>query len=415
MKDSRTDLPDRDSFYEDADRFFADGATTATPLVLLCIDVGGVDLILRTFGPFDRDALLREIGRRIREAVPETTDLYHITQARFALPLRRLSYRQARQTAKRIIEALSEPFYVRSIPHHVRPYIGIGCAPNHAGDISELVRASVAACEQARGNPRLDYAIFDPDRDAHERARFHLMADLGRAMEEGDQLHMAYQPHIDLRTGCCVGAEVLCRWNHPTRGWIPPATFVPFVEHTTLMMPFTELTLAKGLADLPDVCDGFLAVNLSPVLFRNPSLRDRVMDKLRFFNVPGHRLCLEVTETGIVDEPARAVETLEGLRARNIAIAVDDFGTGHSSLADLANLPVDRIKIDRYFVQNLDKRWAEAIVGASATLAATLGMTTVAEGIEDAAQLRRCRELGVDIGQGFYLARPMFKSDFKAW
>jgi EAL domain-containing protein (putative c-di-GMP-specific phosphodiesterase class I) len=156
-------------------------------------------------------------------------------------------------------------------------------------------------------------------------------------------------------------------------------------------------------------------MKLSPVLFREPDFLERLLEHTRFFDTGLEQVHFEVTETGIMDQPNRASNTLNQIRERGSRVAVDDFGTGHSSLAYLADLPVDEIKIDKLFVQNIDRPWGEAIVGAAAALAGKLGMTTVAEGIETREQYDSCRDLGVTVGQGFLMARPMFHQQFQQW
>jgi len=297
-------------------------------------------------------------------------------------------------------------------------HVGISNYPNHADSISELVRTSVFACHQAR-KLHTDIATFDSELDEQERHRFRLMLDLERALQNNGEVQLAYQPQVHLSSGECVGAEGLCRWHHPMLGMIPPMHFLPFVEQTSLMMPFTEATLSAGLGELAiwqkQGFEGSVAINLSPALFRRPDLLDRLLDHFRFSNVSLESVHFEVTETGIIEQPNRAINTLTELRNRGSRISVDDFGTGHSSLAYLADLPINTIKIDKHFIQNLSKPWGEAIVGAATTLGQKLGLTTVAEGIETESDYQRCRELGVNIGQGYYIGRPMPREDFQRW
>ncbi|HKJ88094.1 MAG TPA: EAL domain-containing protein, partial [Gammaproteobacteria bacterium] len=266
---------------------------------------------------------------------------------------------------------------------------------------------------------RSGYAIFDGTWDQQERERFRLMVDLGEALHAGGQIQVAYQPKLELGTGRCTGVEALCRWNHPEEGFIPPGHFLPFVEHTSLLLPLTEAVVANSLADLASWqdrgFDGDLAINLSPTLFRDPDFKERLLDQFRYANLDPGQVHFEVTETGIMEEPNQGIHTLSEIRGWGCKVAVDDFGTGHSSLAYLADLPVDSLKIDKHFVQGLAHPWGEAIVGASVTLARKLGLDTIAEGIEEEGQLRKCRELGCDCGQGFYLGRPMFRKDFEHW
>ncbi len=415
-RDSRTLLPDRDSFYRDIQPLLEDAGTQA--LVLLVIDIDGVDFILRTFGPRERDHLIAEVGQRIQQTLARDTTPYHITQERFAVVLPEGTYRHATRCAQSLVDALRQPFDITGIAYCLDAHVGISHYPNHGETINELVRTGVFACHQARES-RTDYATFDQSLDEQERHRFRLMLDLERALQNGREIRLAYQPVVELNSGRCVGVEGLCRWHHPRLGNMSPAHFLPFVEQTALMMPLTEATLGLGLNDLAAWSargfDGDLTINLSPVLFRRSDLLDRLLEHFRFHNTAVERLGLEITETGIMEQPNRAINTLGEIRDRGCRIAVDDFGTGHSSLAYLADLPIDVIKIDMYFVQNLERPWGEAIVSAAATLGHKLGLTTVAEGIEQQAQYHKCRELGVTLGQGYYIGHPMFREELDQW
>lgn len=417
-RESRTLLPNRESFYRDVTPLVAEADAAATSLVLLCIDIDGIDFILRTFGPGARDMLVADVGHRIQETAESNSAPYYITQNRFTVLMAETGYLHITRQAQALVDALRSPFDVAGVSYQLDAHVGISHYPNHADSIGELVRTCVFACHQARESHR-DFAAFDQELDETERHRFRLMVDLQTALARPGEIRLAYQPLVELESGRCVGLEGLCRWNHPTLGPVPPAHFLPFVEHTSLMMPFTEATLGQGLDDLATWrshgFEGVLAINLSPILFRRADLLERLLEPFRFSGMAAENLHFEITETGIMDQPNRAANTLAQIRDHGSRISVDDFGTGHSSLAYLADLPIDTIKIDKYFVQNLAQPWGEAIVGAAATLAVKLGLTTVAEGIEDEFQYRKCRELGVDVGQGFYIGYPMFREDLEPW
>jgi len=413
--DSRTQLPNRDSFYFDLAPVLE---ARDVSVVLLVVDVEGIDFILRTFGPAERDNVVRDIGLRIREAVGSEHTPYHITQGRFAVALTDNTYLHATQRARELVATLEKPFNISGIAYHLNGYVGISHYPNHAKSQSELVRTGVFACYQAR-SVESRYATFDRQVDEEERQRFHLMLDLENALDTQDQIKLAYQPQIHLKSGNCVGAEALCRWEHPEQGYMSPGIFFPFVEQSPLIMPLTELVLSIGLRDLSrwqrHGFEGAIALNLSSTLFRQPDLLERLKEHFRFTNMGMEQVHFEVTETGIMDQPNRAIHTLTALGEGGSKVAVDDFGTGHSSLAYLADLPIHIIKIDMHFVQNLDKPWGQAIVGAAVTLAEKLGLETVAEGIENEDQLTQCRELGVTVGQGYHIAKPMFRAEFEKW
>lgn len=387
-------------------------------LVLLSTEIQGLDFVLRTFGPTERNQVVKEVGRRIQEAAGTESLLYHISEGCFALILVRSNYRLAIEKAKTLVAGLKEPFSVGGVYYHLKAHIGISHYPSHGDTVEELVRTSAFACHMARENQQ-DYASFDQEWDKWEQYRFHLVLDLEQALEQETGIDLAFQPLIDLETGHCTGVEGLCRWRHSQLGAIAPSDFLPYVEQTPLMMSLTEVTLGIGMQ-----ChsfwrkggfDGSLSINLSPALFRQPDLLERLQEQFRFFNTPPDKLHFEVTETGIMEQPNKAIQTLNTIRSWGCKISVDDFGTGHSSLAYLADLPIDIIKIDKHFIQNLSLPWGEAIVGATAMLAEKLGLKTVGEGIENEQQYAKCRELGVTYAQGFFIARPMLKKDFEEW
>ncbi|SFD30621.1 diguanylate cyclase (GGDEF) domain-containing protein [Thiohalospira halophila DSM 15071] len=417
-RDARTGLANREAFYRETEPLAEQALATGGSLVLLVVDIDNVDFALRTFGPRERDEVVRAIGERLEAAAPEGVRPYHIMQGRFTLVLQDIPYQRAVRVARALLDACREPLEVQGAPYRLEAQVGVGHFPHHADTLDQWVRAAVFATHQAR-TTRSGYAIFDTSWDRRDRQRFRRLVDLGEALEHGDEICVAYQPQVDLTTGECTGVEALCRWEHPREGLIPPGDFMPFAEQSHLIGPLTEAVVAEALADLASWRErgfgGDVSINLSPGLFRDPDLQDRLMAHFRFANMDPQQVRFEVTESGIIEEPNRGINTLAAFRSRGSRISVDDFGTGHSSLAYLADLPVDELKIDKHFIQGLGHAWGEAIVGASVTLAGKLGLDTVAEGIETELQRDKCRELGCGRAQGFFTGRPMFRADFEAW
>lgn len=418
MLDSRTQLPDRDSFYVDVSALLEAHGLQEKSLVLLNIEIDRLEFILRTFGPDERDLVIREVGHRIRSVWKHAVTPYHITQGRFALILADTSYQQAVRQAQNVVDALRAPFLVCGVSFNLEAHVGISNYPNHAKSIGDLVRTAAFACHLARER-RNDFATFDRQLDEWERHRFRLLTDLDAALRSQSDVQLAFQPLVNFTTGACEGMEGLCRWTHAEFGPIPPGNFLPYVEQTPLMLPLTEYTLGLGAQNLVYLDNkgfrGSLAINLSPALFRQPNLLQRFEDIIRYHNIDPDRLHFEITETGIMEHPNRAANLLQEFRNWGSKVSVDDFGTGYSSLAYLADLPIDIIKIDKHFIQNLAKAGNEAIVGATAMLATRLGLCSVAEGIEDQFQFDKCRELGVSFGQGYFIGRPMPRQELVKW
>ncbi len=411
---STTSMPGRQDFYRDA----GDMLVKNESVVLMSIEVDGLSFILRTFGPDERNKVVAEIIRRMEGILGDEMICYQVAPDNFALMLVDSDYFEATEHTSELVVRLREPFLIGGVSYGLRVHAGISHFPNHAETVNELVRTSAFACFQARTSRAL-YATFDKALDAEERHRFHLMVDLERCLKEQEGIQLAYQPIVHLGTGKIGGVEGLCRWEHSRLGMIPPGDFLPYAERSTLISALTALTLGLGLDSLASWqskgFDGVLSINLSPSLFNQPGLFERFKEQLKFHNISPECINFEITETGIMEHPNTAVNILREIRDYGSTVSVDDFGTGHSSLAYLADLPVDCIKIDRHFIHNLSLPWGEAIVGATAVLAQKLKLTTVAEGIESEEELLKCQELGVTSGQGYFIGRPVFEAEFESW
>ncbi|MGQ0433208.1 MAG: putative bifunctional diguanylate cyclase/phosphodiesterase, partial [Microthrixaceae bacterium] len=261
--------------------------------------------------------------------------------------------------------------------------------------------------------------LYDLTRDGHSASSLAMVSDLREAIES-ESIEVHFQPQIDLATGAVMGVEALARWQHPTRGWVSPDEFVATAERAGLIRPLTDLVLRRALAQ----CATWraagreirMSVNISARSLLQASLPEDVGEHLREAGVPASAVCLELTETSMLIDPRRTVETLHRLRAIGLTIAIDDFGTGHSSLAYLKDLPVGEIKIDKSFVFGMrEDRFDEAIVCSIIDLARHLLVPVVAEGIEDDLTARRLQELGCAFGQGYTFSKAMPAAELDAW
>ncbi|MEA2167233.1 MAG: hypothetical protein QOF76_533, partial [Solirubrobacteraceae bacterium] len=260
---------------------------------------------------------------------------------------------------------------------------------------------------------------YEMEQDQHSIQRLALAGELRRAIENGE-LVLHYQPKIDVASGRVVGAEALCRWQHPTLGLVMPDDFVPMAEHTGLITPLTKTVLNIALAQIARWRDAgnrmSVAVNLSARSFLDSQLLDELPGMLEAWGVDPALLELEITESMIVGDPERARAVLGRLNDLGVTLAIDDFGTGYSSLAYLRALPVDEIKIDRSFVMEMaGTDSGETIVRSIIDLAHNLGLRAVAEGVEDQGLLTRLTELGCDVAQGYYISRPLPVARFEQW
>jgi EAL domain-containing protein (putative c-di-GMP-specific phosphodiesterase class I) len=288
--------------------------------------------------------------------------------------------------------------------------IGTALAPDHGTEAACLLQRADVAMYQAK-DARTGFQTYDPARDRHSRERLALMAELRRALER-DELILHYQPKVELESGRVAGVEALVRWQHPTHGLRGPGAFLPHAEHTALMRPLTLHVLRTALADLArwrgDGLDLTVAVNLAVQNLLDLRTPAQVGELLAEFGLSPSVLILEVTESLLLHDPARAGEVLRDLREMGCGLALDDFGTGYSSLEHLKRLPVHELKIDKSFVMTMDRDPADrAIVASTAALGRALGLRVVAEGVESAASASVLAAIGCDLAQGFHYSPPV--------
>jgi EAL domain-containing protein (putative c-di-GMP-specific phosphodiesterase class I) len=296
--------------------------------------------------------------------------------------------------------------------------IGIAVGPGNARTAEELLRLADLAMYSAKGG-RAGAAVYDEGRDGSGRHRLEDVAGLRRAIA-GDELVLHYQPKLALSTGEIEGVEALVRWQHPTRGLLQPDAFIDLAESAGLMAPLTRRVIDMALAQCRAWADGgrllTVAVNVSPSNLVDEDFPDEVAALLAASGMPAGALVLEVTESLLMEDRERAVRVLARLRDDGVGVAIDDYGTGYSSLAYLAALPVTELKLDRAFVGEMTgSPRAESIVTSTLHLAHALGLVFVAEGVEDQATVDVLTFLGCDIVQGFHLSRPLPAAALEAW
>ena len=391
------------------DHLIAVAARDPSPFSLLMIDLDRFKEINDTLGHRTGDLFLQAIGPRLQPLLRPTDTLARIGGDEFVILLPTASLEAAREIAERARQTLSRPIALPDFVATIDSSIGIVGFPRHGEDAETLMQRADIAMYLAK-TERTGDAIYDPLTDPYDPERLSLVADLRDAIA-AKAIEVYYQPKLDVRTLQPIGVEALARWNHRERGMIRPDEFIPLAEHTGLIKPLTELVLRQAVRQCRSWEDAGrslpVAVNLSVANLLDIDLVPTIGRILEEERLAPTQLQLEITESTIMVDPERAQRVLLELAEMGIALSVDDFGTGYSSLAYLRRLPVQELKIDQSFIRHLaaDNEDA-AVVRATIQLGHSLGLTIVAEGVEDARSLERLTELGCDSLQGFHLCVP---------
>jgi len=416
--DALTGLPNRTLIREQLGAALEDGRSHDRAAALLMMDLDHFKEVNDTFGHDAGDALLRQIGPRLREVLPKGAAVARLGGDEFGIVLPEADEVEATAAAGRLLLALDRPFEVHGQLLDIASSIGIAVYPQHGDSADGLLRCGDIALFVAKRS-RGAFVVYAPEHDRRGLSRLTLMAELRQGIAAG-QLVLHFQPLVSLRDRSITGVEALVRWNHPLRGMVPPAEFIPFAEKTRLIQPLTQWALHAALRQCR-IWHGEghtipVAVNISMRDLVDPRFPDVVAATLRETQAEPAWLRLEITESIIMSEPERAIETLGRLRKLGIRLSVDDFGTGYSSLAYLHRLPVDEIKIDKSFVSRIAAASSGAsIVRASVDLGHSLRLETVAEGVEGARTWDLLAALGCDTAQGFYISRPMAAAGLLSW
>jgi diguanylate cyclase (GGDEF)-like protein len=405
--DMLTNLPNRVLFREHLENEFA-RIQSGHGFAVHCLDLDHFKTVNDTLGHPVGDELLKAVASRLVEAVPHSDFVARIGGDEFAVVQTDVTRpEQCSQLASRIVELISRPYDIEGRHIVVGTSIGIAIAPNDGANPDVLLKNADMALYLAKGDGRGTHRFFEREMDKRLQARRSLELDLRKAIADGEfELH--YQPILYLQTGKVSGFEALLRWNHPERGRMSPADFIPLAEETGLILPLGEWVLRTACAQAAHWPQPVgVAVNLSAMQFKGRNLVQMTLNALAASGLAAGRLDLEITETVLLQDEANTLATLHQLREVGVQISMDDFGTGYSSLAYLRNFPFDKIKIDRSFVRDmLVRKDCQAIIHAVVGLARSLGITTIIEGIETKEQLETAKAFGCDEGQGFLFSKP---------
>ncbi|TCV93226.1 diguanylate cyclase/phosphodiesterase [Luteibacter rhizovicinus] len=414
--DTLTGLPNRAFLMHELQEALA--STEKPALAVMFIDLDGFKSINDTLGHQAGDSFLRAVATSLRSSVRERDTVSRFGGDEFVVVVQ--SYggmENLVRVCRKVLDLVSQPVNVAGQLVAVSPSIGVAVAPHDGRDAETLLRNADAAMYAVKETGKADFRFYEEGMHEQARERLALTVELREALQRGE-LSVEYQPKRNLRSGALAGVEALARWHHPTRGDVPPTVFVAVAERSGLIHALGEYMLHSVLQQ---VCDwdavgtrvDYVAINLSMHELSRPAFVDTLHRAVKSFGVDPMRIRFELTESSAMRQPEETLRQLRKLRSHGFALLIDDFGAGYWNLGHLRELPVGTIKIDQSFVRgsayNLaDREITEAIVG----LAKKLNMETIAEGVETEAQADWLRDMGCDIGQGYFFARPMTADAF---
>lgn len=417
--DRLTGLPNRERFREAVQAAIAANTASAVPLAVITLDLDRFKHVNDVLGYAFGDLLLQAVAERLRLQVRHPSDMVaRLGGNEFAVLLYSNTAEAALDVAQRIAQSFETPLAFEEQTVDLSAGIGIACWPTDASDADTLLSRSEIAMYVAKR--KLDGPLlYSPAFDSTSSQTLSLLTELRRAVDH-HELRLYLQPKVSLNGKAGMAAEALVRWQHPTRGLVPPMEFIPFAEQTGFVRQLTLWMFEEASRLLADPRTQNMAlrisVNLSTRDLLDPDLSTRLGTTLTRHGLSAQSFCLEITESAIMDDPHRAEAMLNRLSEQGFKLSIDDFGTGYSSLAYLKRLPVNELKIDKSFVMGMEADEDDAkIVKSTIDLAHNLGLTVVAEGVENAAILEQLRALTCDEAQGYHLSRPMAIDAFLAW
>nr|WP_246767740.1 MULTISPECIES: EAL domain-containing protein [unclassified Bradyrhizobium] len=412
--DSLTGLANRNLFKERIDEALARHRRMKTPFAVLLCDLDKFKSVNDALGHQCGDALLRQVAGRIKAEIREVDTAARMGGDEFALIVMpgRGSLRDGTSIlADRLVKALAAPYDIDGHPIVIGCSIGVALVPEHGARIDEILRNADLALYKSKNAGRNCFNVYSPHLTVEADQRSLLEIELREAIWR-EEIEVFYQPVVELATGRTVSVEALARWRHPARGFVPPAEFIPIAEEAGLIVELGNLVLAKACRDamkMPD--DVKIAVNLSAVQFTKSNLIDVVKFALAESGLPERRLELEITESVFLADSAENLKTLRSLKALGVSIALDDFGVGYSSLSYLTDFPFDKVKVDKAFMDRIDRPETRAVLGSIVQLVRTLNLAIVAEGVETQQQVDEIGALGIPLGQGYFFRKPVPLAD----
>lgn len=416
--DRLTGLPNRYRARELLNKAIKQAAEKGGSVACIILDINRFKEINDALGHELGDQLLQTIAERLRNSLWQYDMVTRFGGDEFAMILKMSDENHITQVINKITDLSDDPLIINNSPLLVESTLGVATYPKDGGDADTIMRkAEVAMYSARKSGSTFDY--YRPEHDPHSRQRLQLTAELQGAHER-EELELHFQPQIDMGSGRIIGAEALCRWKHPQKGYVSPATFIPVAEETGIIGPMTIWVLRTSLSQCSEwIAQGHdltVSVNLSARLLHDINLPGRIAQLLKEADFAARNLELEITETALMIDPALAVETLTLINNMGVRLSLDDFGSGYMSLSYLRNMPVDSIKIDMSFIRNmLIDEDDSTIVNTIIDLGHNLGCKVIAEGVENRDTYKALEKRKCDAVQGYYISQPLAPGDFSEW
>ena len=416
--DLLTELPNRVQLISHLEEAIEREGADTDGVALMMLSLDRFSEIQEGVGIAGADDLLKKVALRLAGVAEASHFIARMADDSFAIIISQADAERAHELAQRIQRAMTDPFELAGVPLDVRTTSGIALFPAHGASADALIRRSDIAVRRAR-TAGIEYALYSGKGETETPQRLILLAELRKAIKDDDLL-LYFQPKIDVRAGAVSAVEALVRWQHPERGMVPPKDFIPQAEQTGLIKPLTDWVLDAAWKQISHWqrlgIEMPIAVNVSPNTFRDPDFLKQLIALGTQADARLDLLQLEVTESALMEDPERSHDILSRIRDLGIQIFLDDFGTGYSSLSYIAALPIHAVKIDRSFIiRMMQHERHRAVVIATISLAHSLGMKVIAEGVETADQAKAVIELGCDEIQGFFFSKPVPAAEFVRW
>lgn len=416
--DALTNLPNRNHALDQLDIAIAKARETAGCCAVLMLDLDRFKEVNDTLGHAFGDDVLQAVAKRLHEVVGDGDFLARLGGDEFLVILEGANESIAIDRAQKLVSSLDAPFVMPKAQVSLDASVGVAVFPDHANDAASLLRRSDIAMYEAK-QQHSGVAVYKSGHDEHHLRQVSVMGELRMAQERG-QFTLAFQPKIDLLSGRIAHVEALLRWQHPQLGRIAPDEFIALAERSGIINSITRFVIDEALRQTApwirqDIIHG-VAINLSPIDLLDSDLPAYVQERLQIHDIDPKNLVLEVTESTVMRDVTSSLSTMQNLRQSGVRLSIDDFGTGHSSLAHLRRLPVDEIKIDKSFIMALGSDNDDSVIVRSAIeIGHNMGLRVIAEGVEDKRCLEILRALKCDMVQGYYFSAPLAAADFMVW